>query len=62
MVHGIMKKGIMDHTHLRYFTDKSFKKQLNNQNLNYSIINSKKIMTMSLRKNGLKILNYLKIL
>ena len=49
------ESGIMDLTHLRYFTDKSFKKQLNNQNLNYSIINSKRNYDhMSLRKKWLK--------
>ena len=49
------ESGIMDRTHLRYFTDKSFKKQLNNQNLNYSIINSKRNYDhMSLRKKWLK--------
>ena len=49
------ESGIMDRTHLRYFTDKSFKKQLNNQNLNYSIINSKRNYDhMSLKKKWLK--------
>ena len=49
------ESGIMDRTHLRYFTNKSFKKQLNNQNINYSIINSKRNYDfMSFRKKWLK--------
>ena len=53
--------GILDYTHIRFFTDKSFRNQLNNQKINYSIKHFKRNYDyMSLTKKWMKKIPLLK--